>query len=128
MNSKSKTKNNNCLNLPANTHVHKRHMFLAPAQTYPIYTIQTPCKYVPIQGVWGRAGPVVCLYRGWAEGVHVQSVTQILVAPVKVGATACVTHHCRAFFFTRMLTRMVTKMVVIKFLDPCSLSRISTTA
>ena len=48
--------------------------------------------------LYRESGPVVCLYRGWAEGVHVQSVTQILVAPVKVGATACVTHHCRAFF------------------------------
>ena len=37
----------------------------------------------------------MCLYRGWAEGsIHVQSVTQISVAPLKVGLT----HRCRAFF------------------------------
>ena len=28
----------------------------------------------------------------------VQSVTQISVAPLKVRGTACVSHHCRAFF------------------------------
>ena len=56
--------------------------------------------------LYRESGPVLCLYRGWAEGVHVQSVTQILVAPVKVGPITAVTHHCCWAFTPTMVTMM----------------------
>ena len=54
--------------------------------------------------------PIVqCAYIGkeGQRGVEAQSVTQILVAPLKLGPITAVTHHC-CWAFTLMMTMMTT--------------------
>ena len=44
-------------------------------------------------------------------GVEAQSVTQILVAPLKLGPITAVTHH-RCWAFTLMMTMMTTMTIM----------------